>query len=102
MRQSERSVSPSNGPDLSHGLVFLAENVAGLGIDVPADPGNGAADVEDGGVDVADLFGARGGEGECGIVGVLRDVDEIVVHLRQHFSFLRGWHAARAHARPCS
>ncbi len=87
------------GAGLSHGLVFFAKNVAGLGIDVPADPRDGAADVEDGGVDVADFFGACGGEGEGGIVGVLRDVDQIVVQLREHFVFLRGRHAARAHAR---
>src|SRR5882724_8161504 len=86
------------GTGLSHRFVFLAENVAGLRIDIPADPGNRATDVDYGGVDVADFLGAGGGEGEGGIVGVLGDVDEIVVQLREHLGFLRRRHTARAHA----
>src|ERR1035437_2197612 len=65
------------GARLSHGLIFFAKNVTGLGINVPADPGDGAADVEDGGVDVADLFRGRGCERERWIVGVLGDADEL-------------------------
>ena len=86
------------GARLSRGFVFLAENVSGLGIDVPAHPRDGATDIEDGGVDVADLLSARGGKGERRIIDVLGDIDQIVMKLREHLVFLRGRHTARAHA----
>ena len=82
----------------SHGLVLLAENVAGLRIDKPAHPGNRATNIDDGNINVADFFGAVRAESECGVVGVLRDVDQFVVKLRQRVGLLFGRHAAAAFA----
>src|SRR5581483_4868358 len=45
---------------LAHAFVLFAQDVAGLGIHIPANPGHGSANIDNGGIHLADLFGAIG------------------------------------------
>ena len=67
---------------LAHALIFFPQDVAGLRIDIPPHPRDRAADVENRRIHVADLFRAIGGKAETRIIGMLGDVNEIVVELR--------------------
>src|SRR5579862_4801556 len=66
---------------LSHSLIRLPQNSSSLGVYVPTDPGNRAANIHDRSLDVADLFRACGRECNRRIVHMLREINRVMMNL---------------------